>query len=87
VKSTQRLERIPPYPFAELEQKIAAKEAAGVDVISLGIGDPDHPTAANVVAAMERAVRDPSTYLYPTTRGGAAFWAAVTSFYGSRLGV
>jgi LL-diaminopimelate aminotransferase len=87
VRSTQRLERIPPYPFAELEQKIAAKQAAGVDVISLGIGDPDHPTAANVVAAMERAVRDPSTYQYPSNRGRAAFREAVTSFYGSRFGV
>ena len=41
MKPSKRLERIPPYAFAELERKIAAKRAAGADVISLGIGDPD----------------------------------------------
>ena len=40
----ERLRRLPPYLFAQIEQKIAAKRAAGVDVISLGIGDPDTPT-------------------------------------------
>jgi LL-diaminopimelate aminotransferase len=44
MRPSKRLERIPPYLFAELERKIAAKRAAGVDVISLGIGDPDTPT-------------------------------------------
>ena len=42
----ERLRRLPPYLFAQIEQKIAAKKAAGVDVISLGIGDPDTPTPA-----------------------------------------
>ena len=44
MKPSRRLDRIPPYAFAALEQKIADKRAAGVDVISLGIGDPDRPT-------------------------------------------
>jgi LL-diaminopimelate aminotransferase len=82
-----RLERIPPYLFAQLEQKIADKKAAGVDVISLGIGDPDMPTPPNVVEAMERAVRDPSTHTYPSNRGRPEFREAVTSFYRSRFGV
>ena len=43
MKPSKRLERIPPYAFAQLERKIAAKREAGVDVISLGIGDPDRP--------------------------------------------
>ena len=46
MRPAERLERIPPYLFAELERKIAEKKAAGVDVISLGIGDPDMPTSA-----------------------------------------
>ena len=46
MKPSKRLERIPPYAFAQLERKIADKRAAGVDVISLGIGDPDRPDAA-----------------------------------------
>ena len=71
MRPSSRLERIPPYLFAELERKIAAKRAAGVDVISLGIGDPDTPTYPPIVAAAQRAVADPSTHQYPTNRGRA----------------
>ena len=46
-----RLDLLPPYLFAELERKISAKKAAGIDVISLGIGDPDRPTPALIVDA------------------------------------
>jgi LL-diaminopimelate aminotransferase len=81
------LERIPPYLFAELERKVSAKRAAGVDVISLGIGDPDMPTYAPVVAAAQRAVADPSTHTYPTNRGRAEFREAVAAFYERRFGV
>ena len=56
-------------------------------MISLGIGDPDTPTPPNVVAAMERAVRDPGTHQYPSNRGRAEFREAVTAFYDRRFGV
>ena len=59
MRPSKRLEQIPPYLFAELERKIAEKRAAGVDVISLGIGDPDMPTYAPIVAAAQAAVADP----------------------------
>ena len=59
MQPSSRLEQIPPYLFAELERKIADKQAAGIDVISLGIGDPDTPTYAPIVAAAQRAVADP----------------------------
>ncbi|HUO69930.1 MAG TPA: LL-diaminopimelate aminotransferase [Solirubrobacteraceae bacterium] len=87
MRSSRRLEKLPPYLFAELERKIAAKRAAGVDVISLGIGDPDTPTYAAIVAAAQRAVADPSTHTYPTNRGRAEFREAVASFYERRFGV
>jgi LL-diaminopimelate aminotransferase len=87
VRPSRRLERIPPYLFAELERKIAVKRAAGVDVISLGIGDPDMPTYEPIVAAGQRAVADPSTHQYPTNRGRAEFREAVAAFYGRRFGV
>jgi len=87
MKPAERLERIPPYLFAQLEQKIADRKAAGVDVISLGIGDPDMPTPPNVVEAMERAVRDPDTHRYPSNRGRPEFREAVASFYRTRFGV
>jgi LL-diaminopimelate aminotransferase len=87
VRSTRRLERIPPYLFAELERKVSAKRAAGIDVISLGIGDPDLPTFEPIVAAAQRAVADPSTHTYPTNRGRAEFREAVAAFYARRFGV
>jgi LL-diaminopimelate aminotransferase len=87
VRPSSRLERIPPYLFAELERKIAAKRAAGVDVISLGIGDPDLPTYPPIVAAMQQAVADPSTHTYPSNRGRPEFREAVAAFYARRFGV
>jgi LL-diaminopimelate aminotransferase len=87
MRSSKRLELIPPYLFAELERKISAKRAAGVDVISLGIGDPDMPTFEPIVAAAQRAVADPSTHSYPTNRGRREFREAVAAFYARRFGV
>jgi len=73
--------------FAQLERKIAEKKAAGVDVISLGIGDPDTPTYVPIVAAAQAAVADPSTHQYPSNRGRAEFRSAVAAFYARRFGV
>src|ERR1700755_1909945 len=87
VRSTRRLERIPPYMFAELERKVSAKRAAGIDVISLGIGDPDMPTYPYIVEAMQRAVADPSTHQYPSNRGRPEFREAFARFYERRFGV
>ncbi len=81
------MQSLPPYLFAEIERKVAAKRAAGVDIISLGIGDPDSPTPAHVVAAMVEGVRDPRNHQYPTNRGTAEFRGAVASYYAARFGV
>jgi LL-diaminopimelate aminotransferase len=87
MRPSKRLERIPPYAFAELERKIAAKREAGVDVISLGIGDPDRPTPALIVEAMQEAVTEPETHRYPSNRGREDFRAAVRDFYARRFDV
>jgi len=87
VRPSDRLERIPPYLFAELERKIAARRAEGVDVISLGIGDPDRPTYGPIVEAAQRAVADPGTHQYPSNRGRPEFREAVARFYARRFGV
>ncbi len=84
---SKRLEAIPPYMFAELERKIAAKQEAGIDVISLGIGDPDTPTYPHVVEAMQAAVADPGTHRYPSNRGRSEFREAFAGFYDRRFGV
>jgi LL-diaminopimelate aminotransferase len=87
MKPSKRLERIPPYAFAELERKIAAKRKAGVDVISLGIGDPDRPTPALIVEAMQEAVSEAETHKYPSNRGREDFRGAVRDFYERRFDV
>jgi LL-diaminopimelate aminotransferase len=87
MRPSRRLELIPPYLFAELERKVAAKRAAGVDVISLGIGDPDMPTYEPIVVAAQHAVADPSTHTYPSNRGRKEFREAIADFYARRFGV
>ncbi|HWH10792.1 MAG TPA: LL-diaminopimelate aminotransferase [Solirubrobacteraceae bacterium] len=87
MRPSKRLSQIPPYLFAELERKVAAKRAAGVDVISLGIGDPDTPTYAPIVAAGQAAVAAPETHRYPSNRGRADFRQALVDFYDRRFGV
>jgi len=87
MRPSRRLDLIPPYLFAQLERKIAEKKAAGVDVISLGIGDPDTPTYAPIVAAAQAAVADPGTHRYPSNRGRQDFREAVAGFYARRFGV
>jgi len=82
-----RMGLLPPYLFAAIEQKIADKRAAGVDIISLGIGDPDTPTPEAIVASMQRAVADPLTHQYPSNRGRQSFRDSVAGFYGRRFGV
>jgi len=87
VRHSKRLDAIPPYLFAELERKIQAKKAEGVDVISLGIGDPDTPTPGFVIDALADAARDPATHQYPSNRGRPEFRQGVADFYKRRFGV
>ena len=65
MRFAKRLDLVPPYLFAELERKIEEKRREGVDVISLGIGDPDLPTPEPVIRALAEAVADPTTHQYP----------------------
>ncbi len=84
---SQRLEAIPPYMFAELERRIEAKRDQGIEVISLGIGDPDTPTFRYIVEAMREAVGDPEAQRYPSNRGRREFREAFADFYLQRFGV
>ena len=86
MKFAPRLDLVPPYLFAELERKIEDKRRAGIDVISLGIGDPDLPTPAAVVEEMQHRVARPETHQYPSNRGLDAFREAVAGFYWERFG-
>jgi LL-diaminopimelate aminotransferase len=87
LRYARRLDAVPPYLFAELERKIAEKRLAGVDVISLGIGDPDLPTPQPIVDALAEAARDPRTHRYPTNHGSDEFRETAAGFYRDRFGV
>jgi len=87
VKFARRLDQVPPYLFAELERQISAKTRAGIDVISLGIGDPDLPTPDAIVEAAAVGMRDPSTHQYPTNHGSDGFREAAAGFYRDRFRV
>ena len=86
VKS-ERLGKLPPYLFIEIDKKKRAAIAAGKDVISLGIGDPDMPTPTFIIDAMARAIRDPANHCYPFDEGVPAFRAQAAEFFKQRFGV
>jgi len=87
IRPSQRIAQLPPYLFAELERKVSERRKAGVDVISLGIGDPDLPSPDILVEEARRRVGDPATHQYPSNRGLEAFRQAVADFYLRRFGV
>src|SRR5829696_9875749 len=87
MQPSSRLDRLPPYLFAELERKVAAKRAEGVDVISLGIGDPDTPTPPLAAEALAAAAADPGTHRYPSNRRRLELREALARFYDRRFRV
>ena len=87
MKSAERIANLPPYLFAEIDRKIAAKKAEGVDVISLGIGDPVEPTPTHIIDAMVKEVKDPANHRYPSYFGLPEFRAAIARWYKRRFDV
>src|SRR5260221_13188150 len=82
-----RLNKIPPYLFAEIDRKVQQKKKAGVDVISLGIGDPDLPTPARIVSVLQEAASDPANHRYPSYFGLAELRDAIAGWYRQRFAV
>ena len=87
MRIAKRVEGLPPYLFAELDKRVAAKRAEGADVISLGVGDPDLPTPAHIVEALREAALDPSTHRYPSYYGMLELRQAIADHYERRFGV
>jgi len=87
MRFSKRLDNIPPYLFAEIDRKIAAKEAAGVDVISFGIGDPDVPAPKPVVDTLCSESRNPVHHRYPSYFGLKEFREAAAGWFEGRFGV
>ncbi len=86
-KPAARLGLIPPYLFKAIDDKKAEVKARGVDIIDLGVGDPDLPTPRFIVEKMMEAVQDPGTHRYPAYSGMSLFREAVTRWYKKRFGV
>ena len=87
MKVSERLEKIPPYLFAEIDRKIAEAKARGVDIISLGIGDPDTPTLPPIVEEMHKAIDNPANHDYPPYNGTEKFRKAACEWMKKRFGV
>jgi LL-diaminopimelate aminotransferase len=87
MKLAQRIQTLPPYLFARIDELKQEQRARGVDVIDLGIGDPDLPTPPHIVAALKDAAAEPAHHRYPSYAGMAAFRAAAARFCQRRFGV
>jgi LL-diaminopimelate aminotransferase len=78
---------LPPYHFADAKQKIAERRAAGIDVISLAMGDPDLPAPQVVLDRLCASLRDPQNTRYPEYRGMRALHEAIASWFERRFAV
>lgn len=87
MKTAECLNHMAPYLFAQIDAKRDALKAQGIDVISLGIGDPDMPTPAHIVDAMAEAIRKPENHQYPDYAGSLAFREAAAQWMDTRFGV
>ena len=87
MKVSERLEKIPPYLFAEIDRKIAEAKAKGLDIISLGIGDPDKPTLKPIVDEMHKAIDNPKNHDYPPYNGTEKFRKSACNWMKKRFGV
>lgn len=87
MKPSKKLDKIPPYLFVEIDKKIEEAKGKGIDVISLGIGDPDTPTLPHIVEAMKASVEDITTHNYPPFQGTKDFREACCNWMKKRFDV
>lgn len=87
MKAANRIKNLPPYLFAEIDKKIQQKKKEGVDVISLGIGDPVEPTPANIINKLNEALKEQQNHRYPSYYGLPAFRQAIADWYEKRFQV
>ena len=87
MKFSSRLDKLSPYPFVEISRIITEKRAAGADVVTFGIGDPDIPTPAPIIERLLRASQDPPNHRYPETDGLPELRRAIASWYEKRFSV
>jgi LL-diaminopimelate aminotransferase len=86
VKS-ERLQKLPPYLFAEIDRKKKAAIAAGRDVINLGVGDPDRPTPSSIVKSLQHHVENPAFHQYALDQGAPELRQSIAAFCRKRYGL
>ncbi|TAL17722.1 LL-diaminopimelate aminotransferase [bacterium] len=86
-KLAHRVAQLPPYLFAEIDRAKNAVRERGVDIIDLGIGDPDMPTFDNIVRKLQEVAPNPAYHRYPSYQGLKVFRESVANWYGRRFGV
>ncbi len=86
-EKSDRLKKLPPYLFVEIDRKKKSLVEAGRDVIDFGIGDPDLPTPAYIVEAMKKALDNPAFHRYPSGRGSDSFRKEIRRYYKEKCGV
>lgn len=82
-----RIKRLPPYVFEHINPIKAKARAAGVDIIDLGMGNPDLPTPQHIVDKLVEAIQNPKTHRYSASKGIPGLRKAQASYYGRRFGV
>ncbi|MBW2601432.1 MAG: LL-diaminopimelate aminotransferase [Deltaproteobacteria bacterium] len=87
MEKAERLKRLPPYLFKELDRQKEEVRAKGVDIIDLGVGDPDLPTPPHIIEALKSAAQDHTNHRYPSYSGMVDFNAAVAEWYRGRFNV
>lgn len=87
IKYSNSLKKLPPYLFIEIDKKKKAAMDRGVDIIALGVGDPDRPTPEHIIKAGQAALAKPENHQYPFGAGMKKFREAVASWYKSRFNV
>ncbi len=87
IEKAQRIEQIPPYLFAQIDKKKEEMKQKGMDLIDLGIGDPDLPTPEPIIERMKRALEDPRNHHYPSYEGMIEFRTAAARWFEKRFGV
>ncbi|MCL2389097.1 MAG: LL-diaminopimelate aminotransferase [Elusimicrobia bacterium] len=87
MKLSEKLKKLPPYIFIEIDKKKQAAIDKGADIISLGVGDPDMSTPQHIVESMQKAVADPKNHHYPMGTGLLSFRQAVASWFQKRFNV
>lgn len=87
MKYSDRLAKLPPYLFAEIDKAKRQAKARGRDIVDLGIGDPDLPTPPHIVEALYKAARDPNNHHYALDSGMPEFRRAIAKWYRGRFNV